>query len=103
MSQISPTHPRRLADIDTWHAETDVAVVGFGGAGGCAAIEAADAGAQVTIFEVAAASGGWFLYRSVRLFQERTDEAAQGVFRVSLAFLFAVFLALLVDLVVAAL
>ena len=54
-------------------------------------------------FAVAAASGVWFLYRSVRLFQERTDEAAQGVFRVSLVFLFAVFLALLVDLIVAAL
>jgi len=54
-------------------------------------------------FAVAVASGAWFLYRAVRLFQERTDEAAQGVFRVSLAFLFAVFLALLVDLVVASL
>ena len=35
-----------------------------------------------------------------RLSDERTDEAAQGVFRVSLVFLFAVFLALLVDLLV---
>jgi protoheme IX farnesyltransferase len=51
---------------------------------------------------VASAMGLWFLYRSWRLFQERTDEAAQGVFRVSLVFLFAVFLALLVDLIVAA-
>ncbi|MEM9177540.1 MAG: UbiA family prenyltransferase, partial [Myxococcota bacterium] len=51
-------------------------------------------------FAVAAAAGAWFLYRAVRLFQERTDEAAQGVFRVSLAFLFSVFLALLVDLLV---
>jgi heme O synthase-like polyprenyltransferase len=42
--------------------------------------------------------GGWFLYRAWRLFEERTDEAAQGVFRVSLIFLFAVFLALLLDL-----
>ncbi len=58
MSQISPTHPRKLEDIDEWHLETDVAIVGFGGAGGCAAIEAADQGADVTIFEVAAASGG---------------------------------------------
>jgi len=49
-------------------------------------------------FVVAAAMGGWFLYRSWRLFEERTDEAAQGVFRVSLVFLFAVFLGLLVDL-----
>jgi protoheme IX farnesyltransferase len=54
-------------------------------------------------FVVALAAGSWFLYRAWRLFQERTDEAAQGVFRVSLAFLFSVFLALIVDLVVAAL
>ena len=58
MSQISPTHPRRLTDVTHFDIETDVAVVGFGGAGGCAAIEAADAGADVTIFEVASASGG---------------------------------------------
>ena len=58
MSQISPTHPRRLADVTHFDIETDVAVVGFGGAGGCAAIEAADAGADVAIFEVASASGG---------------------------------------------
>lgn len=51
-------------------------------------------------FVVAAAMGGWFLYRSWRLFEERTDEAAQGVFRVSLVFLFAVFLGLLVDLMI---
>jgi succinate dehydrogenase/fumarate reductase flavoprotein subunit len=37
---------------------TDVAIVGFGGAGGCAAIEAADAGAEVILFELASASGG---------------------------------------------
>ena len=49
---------------------------------------------------VAAAAGLWFLLRAFRLFQERTDEAARGVFRVSLAFLFAVFLAMLVDLLV---
>ena len=49
-------------------------------------------------FVVALAAGVWFLYRAWRLFQERTDEAAQGVFRVSLAFLFAVFLALIVTI-----
>ena len=58
MSQISPTHPRQFEEIQSWEMETDVAVIGFGGAGGCAAIEAADQGADVTIFEVAAASGG---------------------------------------------
>jgi len=49
-------------------------------------------------FSVASLMGLWFLYRSVRLFRERTDDAARGVFRVSLVFLFAVFLAMLVDL-----
>ena len=53
-------------------------------------------------FVVSASAGVWFLYRAWRLFQERTDEAAQGVFRVSLVFLFTVFLALLIDLIVAA-
>jgi len=54
----TPTRPRRLADVREWHHETDVAIVGFGGAGACAAIEACDAGAEVTIFEVASAAGG---------------------------------------------
>jgi 3-oxo-5alpha-steroid 4-dehydrogenase len=54
----NPTHPRRVEDVREWQLETDVAIVGFGGAGGCAAIEAADCGAQVVVFEVASASGG---------------------------------------------
>ncbi len=58
MSKISPTKPRRVHEIDEWQLETDVAIVGFGGAGACAAIEAADAGAAVSIFELASASGG---------------------------------------------
>jgi protoheme IX farnesyltransferase len=51
-------------------------------------------------FVIAAAMGTWFLYRACRLFQERTDDAARGVFRVSLVFLFAVFLAMLLDLTI---
>ena len=35
----------------TWDIETDVIVIGFGGAGGCAAIEAHSAGAEVIILE----------------------------------------------------
>jgi len=50
---------------------------------------------------VASAAGCWFLYRAFRLFQERTDEAAREVFRVSLGFLFAVFVAMLADLLIA--
>ncbi len=54
----SPIKPKKLADISEWGIETDVAVIGFGGAGACAALEAADAGADVHIFELASASGG---------------------------------------------
>ena len=57
-AKTSPSQPRRAADVEQWDRETDIAIVGFGGAGGCAAIEAADAGAEVTIFELASASGG---------------------------------------------
>jgi protoheme IX farnesyltransferase len=52
-------------------------------------------------FAVAGGVGAWFLYRAWRLFQERTDDAARGVFRVSLIFLFVVFLAMLLDLMIA--
>ncbi len=55
---VTPTRPRRLSTVKSWDIETDVAIVGFGGAGACAAIEAADAGAEVCLFEVSAASGG---------------------------------------------
>lgn len=40
-----------------WTHQTEVLVVGFGGAGACAAIAAADAGADVTIVEKQAESG----------------------------------------------
>lgn len=57
-TKASPSRPRRTSDVTQWDMETDVAVVGFGGAGGCAAIEAADAGSDVIIFELASAGGG---------------------------------------------
>ncbi len=56
--KTNPSVPRHVRDVARWDRETDVAIVGFGGAGGCAAIEAADAGSQVIIFELASASGG---------------------------------------------
>ena len=60
MSQEAPdpAKVRNLEDVDGWAMETDVAVIGFGGAGACAAISADDAGADVCIFELASASGG---------------------------------------------
>jgi succinate dehydrogenase/fumarate reductase flavoprotein subunit len=42
----------------TWSEDTDVLVIGFGIAGGCAAVSAAAAGARVLVLEKAAAAGG---------------------------------------------
>ena len=58
LDKSSPSRPRRLADVTQWDMETDVAIIGFGGAGAAAAIEASDQGAAVTIFDLASASGG---------------------------------------------
>ena len=54
----SPARACRVEDVPRWDIETDVAIVGFGAAGSCAAIEARGTGAQVRIFEVASAPGG---------------------------------------------
>lgn len=59
MSQVySPEKSIFAAAVPGWDLETDVAIVGFGAAGSCAAIEARTGGASVDIFEVAAAAGG---------------------------------------------
>ena len=57
-AKTNPTRARHLRDVQQWDRDTDVAIVGFGGAGGCAAIEVADAGSSAIIFELASASGG---------------------------------------------
>ncbi len=56
--RISPSHAFPASRVKRWDLDTDVAVVGFGAAGACAAIEAAGAGAHVALFEVGAGSGG---------------------------------------------
>ncbi len=53
-----PSEPRSLASIDSWWGEFDVVVVGFGVAGGAAAIEAVRAGASTLILERATRGGG---------------------------------------------
>jgi 3-oxo-5alpha-steroid 4-dehydrogenase len=46
------------ADVADWSDDVDVVVVGFGIAGGCAAVSAAAVGARVLVLERAAAAGG---------------------------------------------
>lgn len=58
MSRPAPVRPAPAGKVARWDIETDVAVVGFGAAGACAAIEAAEAGARVALFEAASGSGG---------------------------------------------
>ncbi|MBQ0759669.1 MAG: FAD-binding protein, partial [Zhongshania sp.] len=57
-NKTTATAPRNSKDIPHWDIDTDIAIIGFGGAGASAAIEAADAGSKVSIFELASASGG---------------------------------------------
>lgn len=54
----SPGKALAFESVSEWDIETDVAVVGFGAAGSCAAIEARQAGVDVDIFEVASDPGG---------------------------------------------
>jgi 3-oxo-5alpha-steroid 4-dehydrogenase len=58
MQEYSPGRFCRLSEVPCWDFESDVIVLGFGASGACAAIEAASAGAHVTIFELASGSGG---------------------------------------------
>jgi 3-oxo-5alpha-steroid 4-dehydrogenase len=55
-TQSPPT--QRVGDVQEWSDDVDVVVIGFGIAGGCAAVSAAAAGARVLVLERAAAAGG---------------------------------------------
>jgi succinate dehydrogenase/fumarate reductase flavoprotein subunit len=50
--------PRRLSEVGGWDVEADVVVVGFGGAGACAALEARAEGADVLLLERSSGGGG---------------------------------------------
>lgn len=58
MADISLHRPYPASEVISWDMETEVAVIGFGAAGACAAIEAAAAGAKIMLFERNAGSGG---------------------------------------------
>jgi succinate dehydrogenase/fumarate reductase flavoprotein subunit len=59
---MSKTHlsnrPIPVAAVDRWHQQADVLVIGYGGAGACAAIEAARQGARTLVLERASGGGG---------------------------------------------
>jgi 3-oxo-5alpha-steroid 4-dehydrogenase len=55
---VSPILPLDAAGITGWTEQADVLIVGGGGAGICAAIEAADAGASVVVLDAASEAGG---------------------------------------------
>lgn len=63
-----PHKPMPAAEVAEWHGQYDVIVVGFGGAGACAAIAAADSGCSVLICDVASASGGSTALSSAELY-----------------------------------
>ncbi len=54
----APSAPVAAADVPRFELEADVVVVGQGAAGGCAAIEAARAGAEVLVLERMSRGGG---------------------------------------------
>lgn len=53
-----PSHALRASEIAGYDLEADVVVVGLGIAGACAAMQAADEGAEVLVLERAGAGGG---------------------------------------------
>lgn len=58
MTNASLHRPYPASAVQAWDHETDVAVIGFGASGACAAIEAALAGGRVMLFERGSGSGG---------------------------------------------
>lgn len=77
------------ASVGTWSHEVDVLVVGFGVAGGCAAVEAADAGARVLVLDRAgpgectsALAGGHFYLGGGTAVQQATghDDTAEDMY-----------------------
>lgn len=58
MPEISRHKPYPASAVAKWDHETDVAIIGFGATGACAAIEAASAGKRVMLFERNSGSGG---------------------------------------------
>ena len=56
--RVNPSAVRKASRIGKWDWEADVVVVGYGAAGACTAIEAAEAGTEVLLLERASGGGG---------------------------------------------
>ena len=75
-------------DVDEWQRETDVLVIGYGGAGATAALAAYEAGADVLVLEKREVGGGTtinsggFIYAAATSIQEREgiDDTADGMY-----------------------
>ena len=65
-------------EVTSWSDEVDVVVIGFGIAGGCAAVSAAAAGAKVLVLERAAAAGGTIVDGRRSLLPRRRDRGPAG-------------------------
>ena len=64
----TPSHPRDAREVKHWHQQADVVIVGLGGAGACAALEARAAGASVIALERAWKGGGTSAQASGQLY-----------------------------------
>ena len=58
MAEPSLHRPVSASEVTQWHDAADVVIVGFGAAGACAAIAAAETGASVLLLERNSGSGG---------------------------------------------
>lgn len=63
-----PAAPKRASEVGSWEKEADVVIVGLGGAGACAALEARKAGASVIVLESAWKGGGTSALASGQLY-----------------------------------
>ena len=49
MAEVSLHKPYPAAAVEAWDFDTEIAIIGFGATGACAAIEAAGAGAKAPL------------------------------------------------------
>ena len=82
-------HPEPAPIPAEWHDDADVVIVGFGGAGACAAIEAAESGAEVRVIDrftgggATAISGGVFYGGGGTAIQQEAgvEDSVEDMFR----------------------